>query len=63
MTDTVHGHTASWTDGLTVTRLFLYKRKGQPDQIFLRVIWNDTVYEVQLGKRIGKIHRCGRVGE
>ena len=57
----VRGHTATWVDGLMVTRLFIYKRKERTPEITLQIVWEGVVHEVRLGKRTSKIWRIGDV--
>lgn len=50
----VHGHTASWDDGLVVTRLFISR-----GQMYLRITWNGVQRELRLGSRVGEFVSLG----
>lgn len=52
------GHTVEWVDGLKVTRIFVYRRRGRPPQMYLSIIWNGVGHTVRVGSRVGDIWRA-----
>lgn len=49
---TVHGHTATWTDGLRVSRLAKHRK-----QLWIEIEYGGAVHEVWLGPRTFRASR------